>query len=495
MSNNKNLISEAKKSYENKNFFDAKSYLLMALKGNKMDKKQRLNIYILISDVSYKTNDFDNAEKYLLKTIEEGKFNSDISNQLGNIYLKKRNYKKAEKSYLKAIDLNEDNEIALINLAILYHNLGKQNEAIFFYKEVIKKNPKNFGALYNLSNIDKTTINEKTINILNKKIIEKNISNFDIASCFFLLANEEKGKKNLSKEIDFLEKANKFSFIANEKRNNLLNNYWLKEIPKKIHEIKYFNDENYLAKTSNVYPIFIIGLPRCGSTLIESIISSGENKVENLGETNLVNWAILNENKGFLKTLNENEKVQFDFDETTKKLLNAFHNLKIEKDKKKIIFSEKSLENFYYIDIILKIFPNAKFLHTFRNPSDSIISIFQSMLAELSWTHSFDDILNYYDNYHRIINFYKNRFPKLIMDIDLEKFTNNSNHISKEIYAFCGLKWRQDVLEFYKRNNLHSKTLSFAQIRNEVSVYNVSKYEPYLHLLNEYKTKFEWLNA
>ena len=132
MSNNKNLISEAKKSYENKNFFDAKSYLLMALKGNKMDKKQRLNIYILISDVSYKTNDFDNAEKYLLKTIEEGKLNSDISNQLGNIYLKKRNYKKAEKSYLKAIDLNEDNEIALINLAILYHNLGKQNEAIFF---------------------------------------------------------------------------------------------------------------------------------------------------------------------------------------------------------------------------------------------------------------------------------------------------------------------------------------------------------------------------
>ena len=81
------------------------------------------------------------------------------------------------------------------------------------------------------------------------------------------------------------------------------------------------------------------------------------------------------------------------------------------------------------------------------------------------------------------------------MDIDLEKFTNNSNHISREIYEFCGLKWRQEVLEFYKRNNLHSKTLSFAQIRNEVSKYNVSKYEPYLHLLNEHKTKFEWLNT
>ncbi len=493
MSNNKNLISEAKKSYENKNFFDAKSYLLMALKGNKMDKKQRLNIYILISDVSYKTNDFDNAEKYLLKTIEEGKLNSDISNQLGNIYLKKRNYKKAEKSYLKAIDLNEDNEIALINLAILYHNLGKQNEAIFFYKEVIKKNPKNFGALYNLSNIDKTTINEKTINILNKKIIEKNISNFDIASCFFLLANEEKGKKNFSKEIDFLEKANKFSFIANEKRNNLLNNYWLKEIPKKIREIKYFNDENYLTKTSNVYPIFIIGLPRCGSTLIESIISSGENKVENLGETNLVNWAILNENKDFLKTLNENEKVQFDFDETTKKLLNAFHNLKIEKDKKKIIFSEKSLENFYYIDIILKIFPNAKFINPYRNLHDNIFAIYKQFLPNISWSHSIENILSYIDSYLSTIKFFKKKYSDNILSFSLENFTADPEKLSEEIYKFCNLNWNKDCLNFYQRKDLFINTASNNQIRGNVKKYDEDKYKPYKEILSIYKNKYNWL--
>jgi len=116
------------------------------------------------------------------------------------------------------------------------------------------------------------------------------------------------------------------------------------------------------------------------------------------------------------------------------------------------------------------------------------------MLAELSWSHSLEDILAYYDNYHKIINYYKNRFPKSILSIDLEKLTNNSTQISKDIFEFCGLKWSKDVLEFYKRDNLHSKTLSFAQIRNEVSTYNVAKYEPYLYLLEKYKTKFKWLN-
>ena len=58
-------------------------------------------------------------------------------------------------------------------------------------------------------------------------------------------------------------------------------------------------------KTKEIYPIFIIGLPRSGSTLIESIISSGKEKVENLGETNLVNWAFLNTNRKILRSSNE----------------------------------------------------------------------------------------------------------------------------------------------------------------------------------------------
>ena len=173
MINSKDLIAKAKKFYENKNFFEAKTYLLKALNNNQMDKAYKLGLYVLISDICYKINDFKDAEKYLLKSIEGGKFNSEIFNFLGNIYLKKRDYKNSEKFYLKSINLESNNEIALTNLAILYHNLGKQKKAIYFYKKILEKNPKNIGVLYNLSNIDQLIIDDTKIEILKNLIFQK----------------------------------------------------------------------------------------------------------------------------------------------------------------------------------------------------------------------------------------------------------------------------------------------------------------------------------
>ena len=157
------------------------------------------------------------------------------------------------------------------------------------------------------------------------------------------------------------------------------------------------------------------------------------------------------------------------------------------------VLIDKSLENFFNIEAILKIFPKAKFLHTFRNPYDSVISIYQAMLAELSWTHSMENIIEYIDSYLRIVNYFKKKYPKVIMDVNLEELTNNSEYVSKDIYKFCGFKWNKNALKYYKKDNLHSKTLSFAQIRNKVFKYNKKKYQPYFYLIDEYKEKYSWL--
>ena len=80
MNNYKDLISKAKKFYENKNFYEAKSELLLALKDQDIDNKLKLSLYILISDICFKLNDFVDAEIYLLEAIKQGKSNSDIYN-------------------------------------------------------------------------------------------------------------------------------------------------------------------------------------------------------------------------------------------------------------------------------------------------------------------------------------------------------------------------------------------------------------------------------
>ena len=145
-------------------------------------------------------------------------------------------------------------------------------------------------------------------------------------------------------------------------------------------------------------------------------------------------------------------------------------------------FIDKSLENFFNIDIILKFFPNAKFLHTYRNLNESIIGIYQRMMPDLSWSHNIKSILEYANNYQIIINHFKKKYPKYILDVSLEKLTLDKKNESQKIFEFCNIDWNNDVLNFNKKNNLFTKTNSFLQVRQKITKYN-NKYESYYHLI------------
>ena len=192
-----------------------------------------------------------------------------------------------------------------------------------------------------------------------------------------------------------------------------------------------------MKKNENYFPIYIIGLPRSGSTLIESILTSGDRKIQTCGESHVINMSILEQIGPKIYTKNFNiDKFIFEINHNKfeNSVLMRYNKFNFADSNLNTSFIDKSLENFFNIEIILKIFPNAKFLHTFRDPIDSIISIYQSMLPELSWTHRIENILDYIDNYKKIINYFKIKYPTNIIEIDLENFTHQSEVIGQRIY-------------------------------------------------------------
>ena len=146
------------------------------------------------------------------------------------------------------------------------------------------------------------------------------------------------------------------------------------------------------------------------------------------------------------------------------------------------------------IEFILEIFPNAKFLHSTRNLKDCVIAIYQSLLPELSWTHKLEDILIYINNYIKIINFFKKKYSKKILDVSLEKFTFKKEKISKKIFEFCNLQWDSEILEFYNRKDLDIRTTSNIQLRTKINQYDDKKYKYYYPLLEDFEEKFNWLS-
>ncbi len=451
----------------------------------------------------------------------------DISQGINHI--KQKNFVTALDFFLE-LEKNSKQDLNLaFYLGIIFYELGDFKKSIYYYEKILKKNPTSINALYNLAivkqSIGKIDSAKKIYNDLKKidadkikpyyglftlkpeYVLEEDFEKiflmkenkiptlYDLGLINFLLSKREKKNKIFENEVELLKKFHSCIFHSKYEYNMSSRFYYKQIINKNFDKIQFTG--NSVVDESNTYtPIFIVGLPRSGSTLLESVLKSSKENILSVGESNVINGSLLEQvgPKIYIKNFNiKNFKFEINGEVFNRSVLNRYLQLNINKKENKI-FIDKSLENFFNIQIILNVFPNAKFIHTFRNPVDSVISIFQSMLAELSWTHSIEDILDYIDYYYKAVSYFKKKYPQNFIDLDLEKFSNKPEKLTREIYKFCNLTWTDNSLNFYERNDLFSKTLSYTQIRNKITKYDSKKYESYFYLLERYKKKYSWLN-
>jgi len=441
-------------------------------------------------------NNLKEALDILKRILDINPKNKKALNNIGNIFKEKGMHDEAIKFYKKSISVDFNYKTAKINLAILYHELGDLKNAETLYRELVLLDNKNLSVLFNLSRVNFNFFDNKIINDIKNTLKNDKLTNYDKASGYFILAKNEQKKKDLEKEMEYLNKGHEFFCKStNPKIFNQSLSYWLEVIPQKFNKIKIINDKLIEKKNNLLRPIFIIGMPRSGSTLIESIISSGKVTIPNGGETATINW-------GVIKSIKESNQINFpniddltiDCKKISKDITERYENLNLIKKEKKYFFIDKSLENFFYIELILKIFPNAKFIHCERNHKDSVFAIYQNFLTKMSWTHSLENILIYIDNYLKVMQYFKKIYADKIFSINLSNFTDNTVKISKKMFNFCNLDWSDQSLEFYKRTDLLSKTASNIQIREKVFKYNKEKYIIYKKFIEEFEKKYSWLN-
>jgi len=423
--------------------------------------------------------EFNKALKILENVIKNGNQNIFIFFCLGKIHFELNNFKKSIFYYRKCNQIQSDSPKVLYNLALVFQGLGRISEAEKLFNKLIKINPNDVRSYYGLFNlsIDNITLNYK------QKL--KDLSNNEKTSLYekslinFIFSKLEKKEKKIKEEIEFLDSSHELCFQSNYNYNTQSKFYYSKIISSHYNKIKYEGQSKTNIDFRNLQPLFIIGLPRSGSTLVESLISQSSDQIHSFGEFHAINMSIFDQIASVIYSGNFNYK---DFQFVINK--EAFQNSLFERygTIKNKIFIDKSLENFFNIDIILKFFPNAKFLHTYRNFNESIIGIYQRMMPDLSWSHNIKNILEYANNYKTIINYFKKKYPKHIMDVSLEKLTLDKKNESQKIFEFCNIDWNNDVLNFNKKNNLFTKTNSFLQIRQKIIRYN-NKYESYYHLI------------
>ena len=442
-----------------------------------------------------KEKNYLEAEKIFLNLI---KHNNDLllSNfYLGGIYFELDNYDKSKLYYEKALKFSKDSKEVLINLAFLEQSYGKLISAKKIYQKLIKLYPNYIEAYYRLYLLNPKNLNLNQESFFHKLLEDKNISLHNKSLANYLISKINKQKGNYNVELNHLKKSQNYIFESNKEYNLQSNFYYEKIISKKYNKIKFENTDK-IENLRAYSPIFIIGLPRSGSTLIETLLSSNKSVVP-IGENSIINMGILNQvsNKIFVKTLDlEKFSLSLDCEKLSNYVCKKIQQIEKLKNKNNIYFVDKTLVNFFNIETILYLFPNAHFVHCYRNYKDSIIAIYQSLLPTLSWTHNLDHIIGYIDNYIKTMNYFKSKYSDKIFDIKLEHMTENKKELSKKLFKFCGLNWNDKFLNFKEKNDLAIKTSSNVQLRDNINKYDYNKYSNYHFILEKYEKDFGWLS-
>ena len=400
------------------------------------------------------------AEVSYRKAIEiEPDFAEAYSN-LGNILKDFGKLQDAELPYRKAIQLNPNLAEAHFNLGILLRDLGKLNEAELSLRKAIALKPDFAEAYFSLSTLQYSNENKIWKDQLFSDSILKNKSQKNLVNFYFARANILHKEKNYEDSSKFLKLANQIKLILHpSKADSLINKSKVLLIESDKQEI---NQKEY---TESPKSIFIVGMPRSGSTLLESILNMS-NDVYDLGEINILEESFI-EYKKSKQDLNLAE------------LYEEKINNKTELD----ITTNKWLYNYQYAGIIARHIPNAKIIHCFRHPLDNILSIYRANFSKGNeYSSSLVDCAKVYLDQEEIMTEYKNRFRSKIYDLNYDCLVSNPKQEIKSLISWLGEEWNDSYLEPHL-NPRPVSTASSVQVRSPINSKAIGGWKNYEDML------------
>ena len=432
--------------------------------------------------ISYKnTMDYAAAEKCFNKVIGlDASYIKALIN-LGNLKNETYKFDEAILFYIKAINLDEKIPETHLNLSYAYQSIGKIIEAKKHLNKTLELDKSLTRADKMLSVLIDYSTNAEHLTSMIDKITNLKLTNEKKVYLYFAIAKALEDLKDFDKSFEYLEKGNQLQRASSS--------FNFENIQKLSSSIKsFFLDYKFKDKFKQINKkkiIFILGMPRSGTTLVEKIVSS-HSKVSGLGElnifSNIMSSNIIKDNE--IDDSKIDEFMNNDLSESYMFYLNSF---KIKGE----YITDKSLINFWFIGFIKHFFPNSKIVHCTRNPMDNCLSIYKNLFdTHEGWFYKQEDLANYYNVYKDLMKFWNKTFDGQIHNIKYENLIKNSDEEIKKIINFCNLEWEDSCLDFHNSNTA-IKTLSVNQANKPIyssSVNSSNNYE------NKLKVLFSKLN-
>lgn len=322
------------------------------------------------------------------------------------------------------------------------------------------------------SQLRKQTADENHVEML-REYLSRPLSKKEAVNCYFALAKELEDLGEYAQSFEALKSG--AAIQRQRKQFNLTD-----ELAKLKDLITTFQPADFARipdSTSQEAPIFIVGMPRTGTTLVERIVGQGEG-IRSAEETNdftLAFSSVINDYIASNPDRNLNPlsaALEVNYSEIARKYQENMLGMLGKADR----YMDKTPFNFLYCGLIKKAFPKARILHLVRDPMDTCFAVFKT-LFDMAYLYSYDleELADYYIGYRRLMDHWHALMPGAILDVRYEDLVSDPLDITKRIAEYVGFEWSSELIEIQNLTG-QSSTASAMQIREPIYTSSVNRW-------------------
>lgn len=425
-----------------------------------------------------------------------GKYEDKLGNSsmyldlAGTVYTDIGMPEKAWPLYIKANELQPGVDLFQANLAACGVFLGKIEESEKIYEALLKRFPNHQRNHYQLARLGKAK-DTKHIEQMQEILKTSGATGDKNIFMYYALGKELEDLERWEESYIYYQKGGdavcsvaKYEIIKDvtliDKIINVCNADWLSQgtaQPNKFANKKMANNKT---------PIFIVGLPRTGTTLTERIISS-HSLVESVGETQFLQM-VLRRESGVQSIENMTpEMIEALVDKDPEVIAKGYIDSVNYRLAKEPFFIDKLPFNFLFLGFIAKAWPDARIIHLGRNPMDACFSMYKQIFTwAYKFSYSLDGLGQYYVAYDRLRNHWREVLQDRLIEVEYESLVSDTENQTRLLLEKLGLNFEQSCLDFDK-NKTPSATASSVQIREKAHSRSINKWQRFSEELNPLK--------
>lgn len=382
----------------------------------------------------------------------------------GNILTRAQRNEESLEAYGQALELSPRSAGALSGMGHVLKTIGRQQESIDAYRKCISNHPAYGEAYWSLANLKTFEFAENEVNIMQQMIEDKSLADEPRVNFCLALGKHFENEKNFDRAFEHYSRGNDL-----RRENEIYDPVQTQVVHDRIIEIfnKEFLDERKGWGDPDPAPLFVVGLPRSGSTLIEQILASHsmvEGTME-LPDLSRVIAELTRQSPGRVEYPEAMENVDED---AARAMGEAYLQTTMRYRTGKAYFIDKMPNNFSSVGLLQVILPNAKIIDARRHPLDSCLGSYKQLFFKgQSFTYDQFELGHYYLQYRRIMEHWRQALPGKVLDVHYENMVLDQENQTRRLLEYCGLPWEDQCLRFYETERAIN-TASSEQVRQPI---------------------------